>query len=146
MRIITRIIRGSDPQAWPTAYKHVIISARNLEIRVSCNYFGSVTGILPYESTYPAPPLPKVLEAACSEDIVKPVHNPTNPRKHCTQNTNWRARLKLKLDDDCLSEELQSSLQPGPRCGRRLKSGLLTRYLIVGISEAFKFGVNHTGH
>jgi hypothetical protein len=74
-------------------------------------------------------------------DIVKPVHEPTNPRKHRTRNSNLRARLKLKQNDDCLSEELQSSVRPGPRCGpvggRRLKSGLFNRYVIVGISEAF---------
>ena len=38
-------------------------------------------------------------------------------------------RLKSKQDDACLSEELQSSVRPGPRCGpvgsRRLKCGLL---------------------
>ena len=89
--------------------------------------------------------MPRVLETAYCEDIVKPVHKPTNPRKHRTRNTNWRARLKLKQNDDCLSEELQSSVRPGPRCGpvggRRLKSGLFNRYVIVGISEVF--GHNH---
>ena len=133
------IIRGSDPQAWPTKYKHGIVFARNREI--SSIYCGSVTKILPYGSTHPAPPLQRVLETAYYEDIVKPVHKATNPRKHRTRNTNWRARLKLKQNDDCLSEELQSSVLPGPRCGpvggRRLKSGLFNRYVIVGISEAF---------
>ncbi len=74
-------------------------------------------------------------------DIVKPAHKPTNPRNHCTRNTNWRARLRLKQNDDYLSEELQFSVRPGPRCelvgGSRLKSGLFDRYVIVGISEAF---------
>ena len=113
--------------------------ARNCEI--SCNYCGSVTKMLPYGSTHPAPPLPRVLETAYYEDIAKPVHKANNPRKHRTRNTNWRARLKLKQNDDCLSEELQSSVWSGPRCGpvggRRLKSGLFNRYVIVGISEAF---------
>jgi hypothetical protein len=59
-----------------------------------------------------SPPLPRVLETAYYEDIVKPVHKPTNPRKHRTRNTNWRARLKLKQNDDCLSEEC--NLQSGP--------------------------------
>ncbi len=92
--------------------------------------------------------MPRVLEAAYCEDIDKPVHKPTNHSKHCTQNTNLRALLKLKQNDDCLSEELQSLLRPGPRCGPvdgcRLKSGLFNRYVIVGISEAF--GVNYAGH
>ncbi len=97
--------------------------------------------MLPYGSTHPAPPLPRILETAYYEDIIKPVHKATNPRKHRTRNTNWRARLKLKQNDDCLSEELQSSVRPGPRCGqvgsRRLKSELFNRYVIVGNSEAF---------
>ncbi len=145
----TSIIRGSDPQAWPTKYKHGIVYSRNLEI--SCNYCGSLTKILPYGSTHPAPPLQRVLETAYCEDIVKPVHKPTNPRKHrChrTRNTNWRARLKLKQNDDYLSEELQSSAWPCPRCGpvgdHRLKSGLFNRYVIVGISEAFGVAIKNS--
>jgi hypothetical protein len=102
--------------------------------------------MLPYGSTHPAPPLPRVLETAYYEDIVKPVNKPTIPRKHRTRNTNWQARMKLKQNDDCLSEELQSSVLPGPRCGpvggRRLKSGLFNRYVIVGISEAFGVAIN----
>ncbi len=133
---------ASDPQAWPK-YKHGIV---NLEI--SCNFFGSVTDIWPYGSTHPAPPLPRVFYAVYWADIVKPVHKPTNPRKHFTQNTNWRVRLKFKQSDDGLSEELLSPFQPSPRCGlvggRRLKSVLFNWYWIVEISEAF--GTNQAGH
>ena len=125
IRVIICTIRCSAPQAWPTKYKHGVVYARNLEI--SCNFIYSVTDIWPFGSTHPAPQLQRVLETAYGEDIVKPVHKPTNPRKHRTRNTNWRARLKLKQNDDCLSEELQSSVRPGPRCGPvggcRLKSG-----------------------
>ena len=147
MRITTSTIKGSDPQALPTKYKQGIVYARNLEI--SRNFCGSVTGILPYGSTHLAPPLPtrRVLETAYCEIIVKPVHKPTNSRNYRTRNTNWPARLKLKQNDDCLPEELQSSVQPcsrhGPESGSRLKSVLFNRYVIVRISEAFKlnFGV-----
>ncbi len=94
-----------------------------------------MTCILPYGSTHPAPPLPKVLEATYCEDIVKPVHKPTNPRKHCTQNTNWPVRLKLKQNDDSLSEELQSSLRPWA-------SGRLTteKWVVQSVCICWNFG------
>ena len=113
--------------------------ARNREI--SRNYFGSVTKMLPYGSTHPAPPLPRVLETAYYEDIVKPVHKPTNPRKNCTRNTNWRARvarLKLKQNDDCLSA-IFSPARPKMRASgwQPTEKWTFNRYVIVGISEAF---------
>ncbi len=84
----------SDLDAWPSKYKHGIVYARNLEI--SCNYFGSVTNVLPYGSTHQASPLPRVLEAAYSEDIVKPVHKPTNPSKYCTQKHKLAGLTEIK--------------------------------------------------
>ncbi len=86
IRIIICTIRGCAPQAWPTKYKHGIVHARNLEM--SCNFFGSVTNIRPYESTHPAPPMPRVLDAVYWAGMVKPVHKSTIPSKHHTWNTN----------------------------------------------------------
>ncbi len=103
--MITCTIRCSASQTWPTEYKHGTVYARNLE---SINFIDSVTDTWPYGSTHPAPQLLRVLHAIYWAGIVKPVHKPTNPRKHCTQNTNWWVRLKLKQNDGCLSEELQS--------------------------------------
>ena len=78
-------------------------------------FFGTVTDILPYGSTHPAPPSPRVLDAVYCAETVKPVHKPTNhPLKLCTQNKIWLAGLILKQIDDCLSERLLPPFLPGP--------------------------------
>jgi hypothetical protein len=46
--------------------------------------------------------------------MIKPVHKPTIPQASHTKHK-LVGRLKLKQDDACLSEELQSSVLPCPR-------------------------------
>ncbi len=57
-------------------------------------------------------------------------------------------QAQIKIMVIIFLQELQSSVRAGPKIravdGRRLKSGLFNRYVIVGISELF--GNNHADH
>ncbi len=131
---------------WRTNYKPDREYARFIKIK--CDTLAPATDFLSYGSTHPAPRLPSALDVIYSTSIVKPLDKLPDARKHCTRNTNWRARHKLKQlkqNDDCPSQTVQSSVLAGPKilAGGRPPTEKCALQSVVNCQYSKTLGASH---